>query len=127
MVTRMIYGFKETIKWLENTGVMKVVVNLLTKGGFKLILSRAKTAYCYELACSGWCSAAPSGGARALRIEESGSLKQNQELTFSPFSAKEMSETTSEPPLKIFTCELCGLNTPFTYYGQKPPNTRAIV
>uniref|UniRef100_A0A8C4YX46 Cysteine-rich DPF motif domain-containing protein 1 n=1 Tax=Gadus morhua TaxID=8049 RepID=A0A8C4YX46_GADMO len=26
-----------------------------------------------------------------------------------------------------FTCELCGLSTPFTYFGQKPPNTRAIV
>ncbi|KAG7454789.1 hypothetical protein MATL_G00263580 [Megalops atlanticus] len=26
-----------------------------------------------------------------------------------------------------FTCELCGLSAPFSYYGQKPPNTRAIV
>ncbi|KAM6986686.1 cysteine-rich DPF motif domain-containing protein 1 [Aplochiton taeniatus] len=28
---------------------------------------------------------------------------------------------------RIFTCCLCGLSSPFTYYGQKPPNTRAIV
>ncbi|XP_063072960.1 cysteine-rich DPF motif domain-containing protein 1 [Engraulis encrasicolus] len=26
-----------------------------------------------------------------------------------------------------FICELCGLTTPFSYFGQKPPNTRAIV
>ncbi|XP_046879018.1 cysteine-rich DPF motif domain-containing protein 1 [Hypomesus transpacificus] len=26
-----------------------------------------------------------------------------------------------------FTCRLCGLSTPFTYYGQKPPNTRSII
>uniref|UniRef100_A0A3B4X2J0 Cysteine-rich DPF motif domain-containing protein 1 n=1 Tax=Seriola lalandi dorsalis TaxID=1841481 RepID=A0A3B4X2J0_SERLL len=24
-------------------------------------------------------------------------------------------------------CQLCGLTSPYTYYGQKPPNTRAIV
>uniref|UniRef100_A0A3B4BMG2 Cysteine-rich DPF motif domain-containing protein 1 n=1 Tax=Periophthalmus magnuspinnatus TaxID=409849 RepID=A0A3B4BMG2_9GOBI len=34
---------------------------------------------------------------------------------------------TSEPPPKLFVCELCGLSSPFSYYGQKPPNTRAIV
>ncbi|XP_030640892.1 cysteine-rich DPF motif domain-containing protein 1 [Chanos chanos] len=27
----------------------------------------------------------------------------------------------------MFTCEVCDLSSPFTYYGQKPPNTRAIV
>uniref|UniRef100_A0A1A8RA66 Cysteine-rich DPF motif domain-containing protein 1 n=2 Tax=Nothobranchius TaxID=28779 RepID=A0A1A8RA66_9TELE len=32
-----------------------------------------------------------------------------------------------ETPQKTFTCQLCGLSSPFTYYGQKPPNTRAIV
>uniref|UniRef100_A0A1A7YWN9 Cysteine-rich DPF motif domain-containing protein 1 n=1 Tax=Iconisemion striatum TaxID=60296 RepID=A0A1A7YWN9_9TELE len=37
-----------------------------------------------------------------------------------------MDETT-ETALKTFTCQLCGLSSPFTYYGQKPPNTRAIV
>ncbi|XP_033930696.1 cysteine-rich DPF motif domain-containing protein 1 isoform X2 [Pseudochaenichthys georgianus] len=36
-------------------------------------------------------------------------------------------EQTSEPRQKTFTCQLCGLSSPFTYYGQKPPNTRAIV
>ncbi|XP_041637019.1 cysteine-rich DPF motif domain-containing protein 1 [Cheilinus undulatus] len=36
-------------------------------------------------------------------------------------------EQTSEPRQKSFTCHLCGLSSPFTYYGQKPPNTRAIV
>ncbi|XP_071780560.2 cysteine-rich DPF motif domain-containing protein 1 [Centroberyx gerrardi] len=38
-----------------------------------------------------------------------------------------MEQTTSDPPEKTFTCQLCGLSTPFTYHGQKPPNTRAIV
>ncbi|KAJ8269812.1 hypothetical protein COCON_G00124190 [Conger conger] len=34
---------------------------------------------------------------------------------------------TEGTPRELFTCELCELTTPFTYYGQKPPNTRAIV
>ncbi|KAM6896421.1 cysteine-rich DPF motif domain-containing protein 1 [Lycodopsis pacificus] len=38
-----------------------------------------------------------------------------------------MEQTTSLTPQKTFTCQLCGLSSPFTYYGQKPPNTRAIV
>lgn len=27
----------------------------------------------------------------------------------------------------MFMCEICGMSTPFTFFGQKPPNTRAIV
>uniref|UniRef100_A0A3B5JWM7 Cysteine-rich DPF motif domain-containing protein 1 n=1 Tax=Takifugu rubripes TaxID=31033 RepID=A0A3B5JWM7_TAKRU len=27
----------------------------------------------------------------------------------------------------IFSCQLCDLRSPYSYYGQKPPNTRAIV
>ncbi|CAL1568933.1 unnamed protein product [Knipowitschia caucasica] len=38
-----------------------------------------------------------------------------------------MSESKTEPPPTLFICDLCGLNSPFSYYGQKPPNTRAIV
>ncbi|TKS90955.1 Cysteine-rich DPF motif domain-containing protein 1 [Collichthys lucidus] len=38
-----------------------------------------------------------------------------------------MEHTTSEAPQKIFTCQVCDLSSPFTYHGQKPPNTRAIV
>ncbi|XP_075018378.1 cysteine-rich DPF motif domain-containing protein 1 isoform X1 [Calonectris borealis] len=30
-------------------------------------------------------------------------------------------------PTGEFTCQLCGLTAPYTYYGQKPPNTRSIV
>ncbi|XP_018610503.2 cysteine-rich DPF motif domain-containing protein 1 [Scleropages formosus] len=26
-----------------------------------------------------------------------------------------------------FLCELCGLTAPFSYFGQKPPSTRAVV
>ncbi|MBN3318996.1 CDPF1 protein, partial [Atractosteus spatula] len=26
-----------------------------------------------------------------------------------------------------FTCKFCDFSAPYTYYGQKPPNTRAIV
>ncbi|XP_039625188.1 cysteine-rich DPF motif domain-containing protein 1 isoform X1 [Polypterus senegalus] len=28
---------------------------------------------------------------------------------------------------QLFSCDLCGLTSPFSYYGQKPPNTRSIV
>ncbi|XP_056133745.1 cysteine-rich DPF motif domain-containing protein 1 [Lampris incognitus] len=38
-----------------------------------------------------------------------------------------MDQFTGEPPQQAFTCRLCSMTTPFTYYGQKPPNTRAIV
>ncbi|XP_065685423.2 cysteine-rich DPF motif domain-containing protein 1 isoform X1 [Patagioenas fasciata] len=30
-------------------------------------------------------------------------------------------------PTGGFTCQLCDLTAPYTYYGQKPPNTRSIV
>ncbi|NWH49952.1 CDPF1 protein, partial [Fregata magnificens] len=30
-------------------------------------------------------------------------------------------------PTGEFKCQLCGLTAPYTYYGQKPPNTRSIV
>uniref|UniRef100_A0A3Q2P5Z5 Cysteine-rich DPF motif domain-containing protein 1 n=1 Tax=Fundulus heteroclitus TaxID=8078 RepID=A0A3Q2P5Z5_FUNHE len=38
-----------------------------------------------------------------------------------------MEQTATETPQNTFSCQLCGLSTSFTYYGQKPPNTRAIV
>ncbi|XP_015253220.1 PREDICTED: cysteine-rich DPF motif domain-containing protein 1 [Cyprinodon variegatus] len=38
-----------------------------------------------------------------------------------------MEQTSIETPQSTFCCQLCGLSSPFTYYGQKPPNTRAIV
>ncbi|XP_034145933.1 cysteine-rich DPF motif domain-containing protein 1 isoform X2 [Esox lucius] len=38
-----------------------------------------------------------------------------------------MEPTTDGVSQNTFTCHLCSLSTPFTYYGQKPPNTRAIV
>ncbi|RVE56420.1 hypothetical protein OJAV_G00221080 [Oryzias javanicus] len=38
-----------------------------------------------------------------------------------------MEESATENSPKTFKCQLCGLSTQFTYYGQKPPNTRAIV
>ncbi|XP_043092639.1 cysteine-rich DPF motif domain-containing protein 1 [Puntigrus tetrazona] len=30
-------------------------------------------------------------------------------------------------PLGVFACELCEVSGPYSFYGQKPPNTRAIV
>ncbi|NWY06298.1 CDPF1 protein, partial [Nothoprocta ornata] len=30
-------------------------------------------------------------------------------------------------PKGEFKCQLCGLTAPYTYYGQKPPNTRSVV
>ncbi|CAL8319896.1 unnamed protein product [Lota lota] len=38
-----------------------------------------------------------------------------------------MEQEVYAPQQNTFTCVLCGLSTPFTYFGQKPPNTRAIV
>ncbi|XP_029016628.1 cysteine-rich DPF motif domain-containing protein 1 [Betta splendens] len=38
-----------------------------------------------------------------------------------------MAQAIGETPHNTFTCQLCGLSSPYTYYGQKPPNTRAIV
>ncbi|PWA27024.1 cysteine-rich DPF motif domain-containing protein 1 [Gambusia affinis] len=38
-----------------------------------------------------------------------------------------MAQTATETPQNLFSCQLCGLSTSYTYYGQKPPNTRAIV
>ncbi|KAM9772611.1 cysteine-rich DPF motif domain-containing protein 1 [Syngnathus typhle] len=38
-----------------------------------------------------------------------------------------MEESTRENRQKTFTCQLCDLRCPYTSYGQKPPNTRAIV
>ncbi|XP_060928408.1 cysteine-rich DPF motif domain-containing protein 1 [Limanda limanda] len=38
-----------------------------------------------------------------------------------------MEQSSSETSEKTFTCQLCGLSSSYSYYGQKPPNTRAIV
>ncbi|XP_017158280.1 cysteine-rich DPF motif domain-containing protein 1 isoform X2 [Poecilia reticulata] len=38
-----------------------------------------------------------------------------------------MEQTATETLQNTFNCQLCGLSTSYTYYGQKPPNTRAIV
>ncbi|KAL8194470.1 UNVERIFIED_CONTAM: Cysteine-rich DPF motif domain-containing protein 1 [Gekko kuhli] len=36
-------------------------------------------------------------------------------------------ESSKEPPLQgTFECELCGLRVPYSYYGQKPPNTYSV-
>ncbi|XP_072001440.1 cysteine-rich DPF motif domain-containing protein 1 isoform X2 [Engystomops pustulosus] len=33
----------------------------------------------------------------------------------------------SQNPKGLFECKLCGLAVPYTYFGQKPPNTQSIV
>uniref|UniRef100_A0A2K6FVV0 Uncharacterized protein n=1 Tax=Propithecus coquereli TaxID=379532 RepID=A0A2K6FVV0_PROCO len=30
-------------------------------------------------------------------------------------------------PLGVFECELCALTAPYSYVGQKPPNTQSVV
>ncbi|XP_061618752.1 cysteine-rich DPF motif domain-containing protein 1 [Phyllopteryx taeniolatus] len=42
-------------------------------------------------------------------------------------AGKTMEESTRQHRQKTFTCQSCGLSCPYTSYGQKPPNTRAIV
>lgn len=39
----------------------------------------------------------------------------------------ERMDFTEGSALGVFTCELCELSSPYSFYGQKPPNTRAIV
>ncbi|XP_008314096.1 cysteine-rich DPF motif domain-containing protein 1 [Cynoglossus semilaevis] len=38
-----------------------------------------------------------------------------------------MEQNTHQSSSKTFICQLCDLTSPYSYYGQKPPNTRAIV
>ncbi|XP_073423796.1 cysteine-rich DPF motif domain-containing protein 1 isoform X1 [Dendrobates tinctorius] len=33
----------------------------------------------------------------------------------------------SQNPQGIFECQLCRLSVPYSYFGQKPPNTRSII
>lgn len=47
--------------------------------------------------------------------------------TIIPVPNRVMEPTLTEQSQPIFTCQLCNLSCPFSYYGQKPPNTRAIV
>lgn len=30
-------------------------------------------------------------------------------------------------PLGVFTCQLCALTAPYSYVGQKPPDTQSVV
>nr|XP_035928727.1 cysteine-rich DPF motif domain-containing protein 1 isoform X1 [Halichoerus grypus] len=30
-------------------------------------------------------------------------------------------------PLGVFTCQLCALTAPYSYVGQKPPDTRSVI
>ncbi|XP_076200720.1 cysteine-rich DPF motif domain-containing protein 1 isoform X4 [Aptenodytes patagonicus] len=50
---------------------------------------------------------------RRVLFDDNGSLKMD---------APKEAQPTGE-----FKCQLCGLTAPYTYYGQKPPNTRSIV
>ncbi|NXM70888.1 CDPF1 protein, partial [Serilophus lunatus] len=38
-----------------------------------------------------------------------------------------MAAPTEVQPTGEFECQLCGLTAPYTYYGLKPPNSRAVV
>nr|XP_033808891.1 cysteine-rich DPF motif domain-containing protein 1 isoform X2 [Geotrypetes seraphini]XP_033808892.1 cysteine-rich DPF motif domain-containing protein 1 isoform X2 [Geotrypetes seraphini]XP_033808893.1 cysteine-rich DPF motif domain-containing protein 1 isoform X2 [Geotrypetes seraphini] len=37
-------------------------------------------------------------------------------------------ESSTDAPMKgVFECKLCRLTAPYSYYGQKPPNTHSVV
>ncbi|XP_004642517.1 cysteine-rich DPF motif domain-containing protein 1 isoform X4 [Octodon degus] len=38
-----------------------------------------------------------------------------------------MASEAERHPLGEFECQLCGLTAPYSYVGQKPPNTRSVV
>ncbi|XP_030313047.1 cysteine-rich DPF motif domain-containing protein 1 isoform X2 [Calypte anna] len=42
-------------------------------------------------------------------------------------SCLKMDAPTEVQPTGEFKCQLCDLTVPYTYYGQKPPNTHSIV
>ncbi|XP_075409610.1 cysteine-rich DPF motif domain-containing protein 1-like [Tenrec ecaudatus] len=37
-----------------------------------------------------------------------------------------MASETENYPLGVFECHLCALSAPYSYVGQKPPNTRSV-
>ncbi|XP_029809059.1 cysteine-rich DPF motif domain-containing protein 1 isoform X1 [Suricata suricatta] len=39
----------------------------------------------------------------------------------------EMECEAERPPLGVFKCQLCALTAPYSYVGQKPPDTQSIV
>ncbi|GAB0177282.1 polycystic kidney disease and receptor for egg jelly-related protein [Grus japonensis] len=43
------------------------------------------------------------------------------------YGSLKMDAPKEAQPTGEFTCQLCSLTAPYTYYGQKPPNTRSIV
>ncbi|XP_027710104.1 cysteine-rich DPF motif domain-containing protein 1 [Vombatus ursinus] len=38
-----------------------------------------------------------------------------------------MASSSEQEPRGMFECQLCGLTVPYSYVGQKPPNTRTVV
>ncbi|XP_005379559.1 PREDICTED: cysteine-rich DPF motif domain-containing protein 1 [Chinchilla lanigera] len=38
-----------------------------------------------------------------------------------------MASEAERRPLGVFECQLCGLTAPYSYVGQKPPNTQSVV
>ncbi|XP_063099839.1 cysteine-rich DPF motif domain-containing protein 1 [Cavia porcellus] len=38
-----------------------------------------------------------------------------------------MASETEHRSLGVFECQLCGLTAPYSYVGQKPPNTQSVV
>ncbi|KAM6161505.1 cysteine-rich DPF motif domain-containing protein 1 isoform 1-T6 [Erethizon dorsatum] len=38
-----------------------------------------------------------------------------------------MASEAERRPLRVFECQLCGLTAPYSYVGQKPPDTQSVV
>ncbi|KAM9205851.1 cysteine-rich DPF motif domain-containing protein 1 isoform 1-T3 [Mergus octosetaceus] len=54
-------------------------------------------------------------------------LREADLCTQLPLAGDLKMDSPKEPqPTGEFKCQLCGLTAPYTYYGQKPPNTRSI-
>ncbi|XP_045145354.1 cysteine-rich DPF motif domain-containing protein 1 [Echinops telfairi] len=43
-----------------------------------------------------------------------------------PQGDTQMASETEHLPLGVFECHLCALSAPYSYVGQKPPNTRSV-
>ncbi|XP_012881206.1 PREDICTED: cysteine-rich DPF motif domain-containing protein 1 [Dipodomys ordii] len=38
-----------------------------------------------------------------------------------------MASEAERPPLGVFECQLCALTAPYSYVGQKPPDTQSVI
>ncbi|XP_008842901.2 cysteine-rich DPF motif domain-containing protein 1 isoform X2 [Nannospalax galili] len=62
------------------------------------------------------------------RLGGRSSLPQTKRRRVNPEAVQTQMVSQAEPhPLGMFECQLCALTAPYSYVGQKPPDTQAVV